>query len=170
MSENENEEEFDFDSILNTDTPIEEDDFSPTEKPVEQKEFFNVKEKAFDTLRSLLVDSDFRDSKYIDNNSGNTVVDIMDELLANDGNLAQGRTSNDGFIMHSCPKHTWAPIHLCVNCSHWKSSRPGKPFGVCKATPDDEKNPDYDEKEKYSYKEAKQKEIAFRREKGYNVD
>jgi len=162
--------EFDFDDILNTETPIEEEPLVEDHKPVEKKEFFNIKEKSFDMLKELLMDNDFQDSRYFERNTCAMIVELMDELTSNDGKLAEGNASKDGFIMHSCPKHDWAPINLCLNCRHWKSTKAGKPFGFCLATEEDHKNPDYDEKDKYTHQEAKKMEIEFRRQKGYNVD
>lgn len=162
--------EFDFDDILNADTPIEEEPLVEDQKPVEKKEFFNIKEKSFDVLKELLSDNDFQDSRYLERNTCACIVDLMEELSVNGGNLAEGNVSRDGFIMYNCPKHVWAPINLCINCRHWKSTKNGKPFGCCVATKDDYNNPEYDELDKYTNKEAKDMEIKFRKERGYFVD
>lgn len=178
--------EFDFDKILDDEPkkvtvvaetvekhPVVEEELvkkkTPKPEPPKQNPGANISDKVLVMLQHLLKDQNFVDMKYMERATVANILELIQELESNDGKLTGGTKSRDGFVLHDCPKHSFCPIHICVDCEYWKGGR--RPSGYCNYDRDIERRPEYDELKKYKYDEAKVDEIGFRRAKGrYFVD
>lgn len=124
----------------------------------------NVCGKSLETFRTLLKDPVWMESMLLDTPTCAILLDVINELESNGGSLSSGRKSADGFVMHNCPKHDVAPINKCVKCEFWTGGKTTS--GSCISPEDEGEKNKYDDLEKLTHREAKNNEIAYRKEHG----
>ena len=88
------------------------------------------------------------------------LIEFIRKVMNNGGKILEGRRTLDGYVMSTCPKHNYAPMHVCLTkCKFFN----GKDIfnGVCVA-----KDDNYPNEPKYTYETAKRLETKYRQEKG----